>query len=136
MNNAEKPSNGRILILDADPDDLKLYTYLLRNQGYRVDSCETQPKAAEMIENGRYDLIILGQGGPVFKGQDLVERAIEQNRHRPVLVLTRSIDMRGYIDAMNLGAHDYIEKPPHPADIVKIASNCLSRPQMPAAAGT
>jgi DNA-binding response OmpR family regulator len=119
---------GRILLVDEDTKDLQLYTSLLREQGHLVDCCTTYLEGAERLERGWYDLIILSQGGRTFEGQPLLERAIELDRHRPVLVLTRSVDMRSYLDVMYLGAHDYLEKPPAPWEIIKTVSNCLSHP--------
>jgi DNA-binding response OmpR family regulator len=117
---------GKILLVDEDAKDLQLYTSLLREQGHMVDCCTTYLEGAERLERGRYDLIILSQGGRAFEGQTLLERAIELNRHRPVLILTRSVDMRSYLDVMYLGAHDYMEKPPVPLEILKTVSSCLS----------
>jgi DNA-binding response OmpR family regulator len=117
---------GKILLVDEDTKDLQLYTSLLREQGYVVDCCTTYLEGAERLEGGWYDLIILSQGGRAFEGQPLLERAIEIDRRRPVLVLTRSVDMRSYLDVMYLGAHDYMEKPPAPWEIIKTVSNCLS----------
>jgi two-component system C4-dicarboxylate transport response regulator DctD len=119
-------ARGKILLVDEDTEDLQLYTSLLQEQGHLVDCCTTYLEGAERLERGWYDLIILSQGGRTFEGQHLLERAIELDRHRPVLVLTRSVDMRSYLDVMYLGAHDYIEKPPVPWEIIKTVSNCLS----------
>ena len=41
------------------------------------------------------------------------------DRRRPVLVLTRSIDMHCYLEAMQMGAIDYVEKPVPPADLLR-----------------
>jgi len=112
--------------VDEDPKDLQLYTSVLREEGHLVDCCRTYHEGAERLERGWYDLIILSQGGRAFEGQPLLERAIELDRRRPVLVLTRWVDMRSYLDVMYLGAHDYMEKPPAPWEIVKTVSNCLS----------
>jgi DNA-binding response OmpR family regulator len=119
-------AKGKILLVDEDNKDLQLYTSLLREQGHMVDCCTTYLEGAERLERGWYDLIILSQGGRTFEGQPLLERAIELDRRRPVLVLTRSVDMRSYLDVMYLGAHDYIEKPPAPWEIIKTVSKCLS----------
>jgi DNA-binding response OmpR family regulator len=116
---------GKILLVDEDNTDLQLYTSLLRDQGHRVDGCTSYLEGAEKLERERYDLVILSQGGPSFEGQALLERAIELDRRRPVLVLTRAVDMRSYLDVMYLGAHDYMEKPPIPWEIVKTVANCL-----------
>jgi DNA-binding response OmpR family regulator len=121
-----RPPRGKILLVDEDTQDLQLYTSVLREQGHLVDCCATYPEGAERLEHGWYDLIILSQAGRAFEGQPLLERAIELEQRRPVLVLTRSVDMRSYLDVMYLGAHDYMEKPPAPWEIIKLVSNCLS----------
>ncbi len=121
-----RTATGKILLVDEDTNDLQLYASLLRNQGHLVDCCTTYLEGGERLERGCYDLIILSQGGRSFQGQPLLERAIELDRRRPVLVLTRSVDMRSYLDVMYLGAHDYMEKPSVAWEIIKTVSNCLS----------
>jgi len=118
---------GRILLVDEDTTDLQLYTELLRGQGHTVDCCTTYLEGAERLERERYDLIILSQGGRSFEGQPLLERAIELDRRRPVLVLTRAVDIHSYLDVMYLGAHDYVEKPSPPWEILKTVAGCLGR---------
>jgi DNA-binding response OmpR family regulator len=119
-------ARGKILLVDEDSKDLQLYTSLLRDQGHVVDCCTSYLEGAERLERGWYDLIILSQGGRTFEGQPLLERAVELDRRRPVLVLTRSVDLRSYLDVMYLGGHDYVEKPPAPWEIIKTVSDCLS----------
>ena len=120
-----KVQRGKILLVDEDAGDLQLYASLLRDQGHSVDGCTTYMEGAERLEREWYDLVILSQGGQTFQGQPLLERAIELDRHRPVLVLTRAVDIRSYLDVMYLGAHDYVEKPPAALEIVKTVANCL-----------
>jgi len=116
---------SKILLVDEDAGDLQLYTALLRDQGHSVDDCTTYLEGAQRLEREWYDLIILSQGGQTFEGQSLLERAIELDRRRPVLVLTRAVDMRSYLDVMYLGAHDYVEKPPAAWEIVNTVAHCL-----------
>jgi len=123
----EPATKGKILLVDEDSSDLQLYTWALEQQGHFVDGCATYHEGAERLERGPYDLIILSQRGRAFEGHFLLERAIELDRHRPVLVMTRSVDMRSYLDAMYRGAHDYLEKPPAPWEITRTVSSCLSR---------
>jgi len=120
-----KLPQGKILLVDEDSTDLQLYTSLLRDQGHRVDGCTTYLEGSQRLEQERYDLVILSQGGQTFQGQRLLERAIELDRRRPVLILTRAVDMRSYLDVMYLGAHDYLEKPPAASEIVQTVANCL-----------
>ena len=49
-----------------------------------------------------------------------MQRAIEIERRLPVLVLTDSLDMGCYLEAMQLGAADYMEKPVLPSEIARL----------------
>ncbi len=120
-----KVRRSKILLVDEDAGDLQLYSSLLRNEGHSVDGCTTYLEGAQRLECEWYDLVILSQGGQTFQGHPLLERAIELDRRRPVLVLTRAVDMRSYLDVMYLGAHDYVEKPPAAWEIVNTVDRCL-----------
>ena len=58
----------------------------------------------------------------------MLEQAIAIDRHTPVLVLTRCIDMPSYLDAMQLGAIDYVEEPATRSELVRLLEAYL-RPQ-------
>ncbi len=55
----------------------------------------------------------------------MLARAIEKDRHTPVLVVTRSADMPCYLEAIQSGALDYIEKPLSPSEIGKLVRKYL-----------
>ena len=74
----------------------------------------------EWVEKVHFDFVIVSQGTSAFEGRTLLDRATAQNRHRPTLVVTRCYDMHCYLEAMQLGAIDYLEKPIHPTDLVQI----------------
>ncbi len=63
------------------------------------------------MEGEYYDLVIVDQGGPAFEGRVIVEDAVRKDRKIPVLVITRHHNMACYLEAMQLGAVDYLEKP-------------------------
>jgi DNA-binding NtrC family response regulator len=113
--------------VEEDSSDLQLYTSALEEQGHIVDGCTSYQEGAQRLEAAPYDLIILSQRGRAFEGHPLLERAIELDRHRPVLVMTRAVDMRSYLDVMHRGAHDYLEKPPSPLEIAHTVRSCLAR---------
>jgi len=52
----------------------------------------------------------------------VLDHAMQMDRHRPVLVLTRCIDMHCYLEAMQMGAIDYLEKPVPPTDLVRLCA--------------
>ncbi len=102
---------SRILIVDDNLEDLRWCSAILEHEGYEVDACNSYVEGAARASTGRYDFVLVDQGGPNFAGQEVVKQATEMNRHTPVLVVTRCLEMSAYLEAMQLGALDYLEMP-------------------------
>jgi DNA-binding NtrC family response regulator len=107
----------RVLLIDEDSDDLGSYSAFLCGQGYQVHTISSFAEGAACVEREDFDLVVVSQGSPRFEGRLVLARAITKNRWAPVLVLTRAIDMNCYIEAMQSGALDYMEKPSPPSEI-------------------
>ena len=101
----------RVLMVLDEPESLDHYSELLRTLGYEVLACTSYGEALGMLQNGEFDLVTVGQGSTSFEGKDVLMRALEIDRRRPVLVLARNSDMENYLEAMQLGAVDYLEMP-------------------------
>ena len=101
----------RILLVDGESHDRERYGQSLRRQGFAMRVCPSYQEGARWLERENYDLVIVDQGSPAFEGRSVLERSVTRNRKVPVLVITRYHDMACYMEAMQLGAVDYIEKP-------------------------
>ena len=115
----------RLLVVDEDLDDLLYYSAVLQHHGYEVRSIPSYSDAATCLECEDFDLVIVSQGSSDFEGRHVLVRAIEKERHTPVLVFARSVDMPCYMEAIQLGALDYIEKPLPPSEIGKLVAKYL-----------
>jgi len=107
----EEPSKAKLLVVDEDVRDVCEYCGMLRQRGYEVHCVRSYAEGAACLDHEPVDMVIVSQGSAAFEGRRVLERAIEKDRHKPVLVLTRSADMNCYLEAMQLGACDYLEKP-------------------------
>jgi len=107
---------GRVLLVDEDDKDLKYFTTLLARMGYSFQAFANHREAAGCLEHEHFDFVIVSQGSPAFETQPIVELILARDRHTPLVVLTRCLEMKCYLEAMQLGAADYIEKPLAPAD--------------------
>ncbi len=112
-------SKAKILFVDEDTDELHWFGDVLRHEGYDVDAYESFEDGANCAACGSYDFVLVSQGGPSFEGHCVLERATERDRRMPVLVLARCMEMRCYLEAMQLGALDYLEKPVPAAFLVR-----------------
>lgn len=109
----------KVLLVDEDSRDLRYYAAILQQQGYEVQTCETYVEGDECLSCGAYDIIVVSQGSHAFEGRSLLEHVLTIDRHTPVLVLTRCVDMDCYLEAMQMGAVDYLEKPLTPAEFAR-----------------
>ena len=118
---------GRILLVDEGEEDLKYFTTLLGRMGYSVRAFLNYREAEGCLEHEHFDFLIVSQGSPAFETRDLVQRTLARDRHKPVVVLTRCLEMNCYLEAMQLGAADYLEKPLTPTEFERVVkTHCLS----------
>ncbi len=110
-------ARGRVLLVDDDPSDLEFFGHILGACGYEVLFCASFPESLDLLAQEALDCVVVSQGSQAFEGRIVVECAIEHDRDLPVLVLARCLDMRSYLEAMQLGAADYLEKPVSPEQI-------------------
>lgn len=111
--------SAKVLLIDEDPSDLKVHRLILEGQGMEVFTCTTYEAGIRFLETGSFDFVVVSQGSHAFEGRRVLDRAQQLDRRRPVLVVTRSINMSCYLEAMQLGAVDYLEKPVPPADLIR-----------------
>jgi DNA-binding NtrC family response regulator len=100
-----------VLVADEDSNDLRSLSSLLEQEGYDVRACGTYADALRWLESEIFDFIIVSQGSREFEGRSVLKRANELDRRLPVLVLARCADVGCYVEAIQLGALDYLEKP-------------------------
>jgi len=110
---------GRVLVVDEDSRDLKFYRLVLEGQGFEVFTCASYEAALSFLDHEPFDLVLVSQGSNAFEGRVVVDRAMQLDRHRAVLVVTQSVDMGCYLEAMQMGAADYLEKPLAPAELLR-----------------
>ena len=126
----------KVLLVDNDSKDLNVCAEALRQEpGYDVHTCSCWDEGASRVERDRFDFILVCQGGPQFEGRAVLERAMAKDRHTPVMVVTRCPSMNCYLEAMQLGAFDYVEKPLAPSQLARIVKSHI-RPSAAAAVGS
>jgi len=101
----------RVLMVMDEPESLCHHSALLRALGYEVLACDSYSHGLAILQREAFDFVTVGQGGVAFEGKGVVMRSLEIDRSIPVLVLARNSDMENYLEAMQLGAVDYLEMP-------------------------
>src|SRR5689334_20279394 len=109
-----RPGQGeRILVVDDDPDAREALTRRLNRRGYSVETVEGARQALDALKNGNYDLMLLDHNMPDMTGLALLPllRAIHSAAELPVVMLTAQADTGHLVQALELGANDYLTKP-------------------------
>lgn len=114
-----KESKFRTLLADEDPSDIRYYYGILRAIGHEVVVCKSYAEALALIDRENFDLVVVGQGSPAFEGRQVLVRALEINPEMPVLVVARTLDIDCYLEAMEIGAADYLERCAAPRDFMR-----------------
>jgi two-component system response regulator AtoC len=122
----------RLLLVDEDLEDLLYYSAILQHQGYEVCPVPSYKDGVTWVGRQDFDLVLVSQGSTNFEGRSVLARAIERDRHTPVVVLSKSIDMGCYLEAMQAGALDYMEKPLLPSEIAELVRKHLRTSSTPA----
>lgn len=101
----------KILVIDDDPLVLESIRILLREAGYEVDVTPSGRQGLEWAVGNSYDAVLTDVRIPDIGGM-LVLRDIKRAKPSlPVIVMTGYASVRSAVEAMRLGATDYLEKP-------------------------
>jgi DNA-binding response OmpR family regulator len=107
----------KILVVDDDPDILRLLKAFLSSRGYEVLTAADGPGALESFAKDRPDLVLLDVMLPGMDGWEVLRR-IRESGSTPVLMLTARDSKIDTIQGFTLGADDYITKP---FDLMEVA---------------
>lgn len=105
------PEEAHILVLDDEDAILEILTQHLTGQGYRCSATTSPLKALELLARERFSLLLADLHMPEMSGMEVVERAKALCPDLSIVVVTALLEVTNAIQAMRLGADDYVLKP-------------------------
>lgn len=117
---------ARILLVDDDPGVRGLLVCVLRAQGHETAEAENGVKALEFLEESDTDLIVSDLRMPGMSGLALLELVKKRVPHIPIILVTAYASPETTIDAVQLGAFDYLSKPFRTDVLVSVVERALA----------
>jgi two-component system KDP operon response regulator KdpE len=100
----------KVLVVDDEPPIRKLLRMGLSTQGYEILDAPNGKTALALLEQ-KPDLVILDLGLPDIQGHELLRMIRARDEKIPIVVLSSRGDEAGKVQALDLGADDYVTKP-------------------------
>jgi DNA-binding NtrC family response regulator len=119
--------SGRILIIDDDPHFLRVLQRILSGEKFVVTATSNPCEAAGLLRSGNFDLIICDLRMPDCDGLNLLQTIRGGGNEIPVIILTAYGEVDTYLEAMNAGATEYLNKPIKSDELVPVVRNCLRK---------
>src|SRR3954465_9264814 len=123
-------NTANILLVDDEPGMQRYIKTLLEVDDYKVETASTGEEALERVQKGlQPDLVLLDVLMPGIDGLQTLEQLREMRPGMKVVMLSCVSDTRKVVQAIRLGAQDYLTKPFQKAELTTIIDQCLGKNQ-------
>jgi len=109
--NIKNDNNRTILVVDDEFSVLELIRIALEGAGYSALTAETGESALELLTNEKLDLVILDLKLPGMDGIEVLREIKAITESMPVIMITGHGTIKDAVEAMKLGAYDFVSKP-------------------------
>jgi DNA-binding NtrC family response regulator len=126
MNEGGTASEGtRILVVDDEPIVQEVLGTILAPEGYRLTIVPDAESGLRALDEQEFDLIVLDLMLPGMGGLEALTEIRRRDRDQVVLMLTAYGSVETAVQAMRMGAHDYLTKPFQNEDVLRAIRNGL-----------
>lgn len=127
--------NCDILIIDDDPDILKACAIMLRMRLYNVDTARNGYDAKNCLAEKNYNVVLTDLKMPNISGMDLLKDIKSKSPETEVILFTAHGSINEAVEAMKLGAYDFITKPVDINHVSIMIKRCLEKHSLVAEIG-
>ena len=117
----------RILVVEDSPSLGRTYSSYLRQEEYTVFLAETGKQAMEVLSGDCPDAVLLDLNLPDMSGMDILKYIQEQDLQTAIIVITAEASLNVAVEAMRLGADDFVAKPVSSERLLISLSNALEK---------
>ncbi len=117
----------RVLVVDDDESLRRVTQVQLEEEGYTVMAACNAEEALGILTRRPQDLVITDLSMPGMSGVDLLRKIVSEYPETTVVLVTAYGTVESAVEAMKLGAYDYITKPVNPVSLRLVAARALER---------
>jgi len=117
----------RILVIDDEGVICDACDLVLTERGHAIDRCMTGESGLQAIKQGDYDIILLDMKLPDIDGMEILQAICKKTSMPRVIVMTGYSTMANAVQAMKLGAIDYLAKPFTDDELISAVENAFSK---------
>jgi DNA-binding NtrC family response regulator len=122
-----KEQTGKVLVVDDEPIVCKSCVKALDPEGYSVSTTETGRAGIEKGASGDFDVVIVDLKMPDVDGMQVLQAIKEKHPDVEVIVITGYSTVSTAVEAMKLGATDYLPKPFTPDELCVVVSKAMEK---------
>lgn len=111
-------NNAQILIIDDDPDIRRLIRIHLQDVVMKIEEAKNGQEAIKQLRSERFDLMLLDLMMDDLNGLEILRFVRAKRIDIPVIVISAITEIDKKIEALGLGADDYVTKPFTPSELV------------------
>ncbi len=119
------PVSGSVLVVDDEQGMREVLSYILSRAGYDVEACSSVAEALKLHKERSFDVTITDLRMPQSSGIDLLREVKSDDTNALVIVITAFSTWDSAVEAMRLGAFDYIKKPFDNDDIKAVVARAM-----------
>lgn len=115
-----------VLVADDDSHFQRLVSYWIEKWGYQVLQAKNGEECLELLSQ-KPDVVLLDVMMPILEGLDALKEIKKRNEHLPVIMLTADGTIEKAVDAMKIGAYDYVLKPVSEEKLKILVQNAIEK---------
>ncbi len=115
----------KVLVIDDDPEMCRLIADVLKGEEFSVITINDSLEASKILKKEEFDIVITDLKMKGLKGLDLLEETKQVSPLTPVIIITAFGTIESAIQAMKMGAYDYITKPFQMDELVLTVNKAL-----------